>query len=204
MKYGKFTGHKNINRLDGSTTDSWESYRCAYCGTAVSGAVVARFQQSALFDIKWLQCPHCANGSVLDSESRLHPSPRFGPSVVGLPKDVSVVYDEARDSMAVNAFTGTELICRKILMHVAVEKGAGPGESFAKYVTHLEDQGYVTPPMKGWVDQIRKIGNAAAHELTPPDRRRAESTMMFTAELLRLVYEMEALTKKYTEARSDE
>ena len=51
--------------------------------------------------------------------------------------------------------------------------------------------------MKGWVDVIRQHGNKATHELDEPDRNRAESTVMFTAELLRLTCEMEHLAKRY-------
>ena len=99
--------------------------------------------------------------------------------------------------MSVNAFTAAELICRTILMHVAVDKGAPEGESFAAYLAFLETHGYVTPPMKGWVDLIRMHGNASTHKLASPDKTRAESTTMFTAELLRLVYEMDFMAKKY-------
>ncbi len=99
--------------------------------------------------------------------------------------------------MSVGGFTAAELVCRKILMHVAVEKGAKEGKSFASYITHLEAAGYVTPPMKPWVDLIRQHGNDSTHELDPPDAQRAESTVMFTAELLRLTYEMEHLASRY-------
>ena len=57
----------------------------------------------------------------------------------------------------------------------------------------------ITPPMKGWVDLIRQHGNKATHSLESPDKKRAESTLMFTAELLRLIYEMEHLSMQYTE-----
>jgi hypothetical protein len=52
--------------------------------------------------------------------------------------------------------------------------------------------------MKAWVDLIRKRGNLATHELPATDQQRAESTVMFTAELLRLVYEMEHMARRYT------
>jgi len=84
-------------------------------------------------------------------------------------------------------------------MHVAVEKGAKEEESFSSYLSYLERLGFVTPPMKGWVDLIRQHGNKAAHLLEKPSRERSESTLMFTAELLRLVYEMEHLSKRYAE-----
>ncbi len=53
-----------------------------------------------------------------------------GPDIAGLPKDVEEAYNEARRCIGVKGFTAVELLCRKILMHVAVEKGAPQGETF--------------------------------------------------------------------------
>jgi hypothetical protein len=36
--------------------------------------------------------------------------------------------------LTVSAFTSAVLTCRKLLMHLAVEKGAQPGKSFLEYV----------------------------------------------------------------------
>jgi hypothetical protein len=51
--------------------------------------------------------------------------------------------------------------------------------------------------MKEWVDLIRQHGNKSTHKLDSPEKERAESTVMFTAELLRLVYEMAFMAKRY-------
>jgi hypothetical protein len=198
MKRVVYVGHRSVGHPDGSTPDSWLGFTCGYCGVTVSGAVISHYAPNPNTHIRWLQCTYCGNPSVIDGEDKLRPGARFGPGIDGLPADVAAAYDEARDSMSVSAYTGAELVCRKILMHVAVEKGAAEGDTFASYITHLQSIGYITPPMKPWVDQIRVIGNAATHELSPPDRKRAESTVMFTAELLRLVYEMDTMIARYT------
>lgn len=83
-------------------------------------------------------------------------------------------------------------------MHVAVDKGAEAGKSFAFYIQHLSDNGYVTPPMNPWVDVIRKNGNIAVHEIPATSEERALGTLIFTEQLLRLVYMMEHLAAKYT------
>jgi hypothetical protein len=171
---------------------AWETYTCPFCSKEVSGVVVAVSNEGA-----WLRCPTCRKGAVLMG-GILYPSAPFGPVVDGLPPEVEKAYNEARKCMSVGAFTAAELICRKILMHLAVDKGAKEGEPFAAYLTFLEKAGYVTPPMKGWVDLIRKHGNLATHELPAPDRQQAASTVMFAAELLRLVYEMEHMARRYT------
>lgn len=192
-----FTGHRSIIRYDGSTADSWHSYTCGHCDTEVSGAVVCVHAESNVHQVKWLFCPHCGDGSVLSIDGSIYPGIRFGPKIDGLPNDVSTAYDEARSCISVNAFTSCELICRKILMSVAVEKGAKEKDSFANYLTYLENSGFITPPMKGWVDLIRQHGNKATHLLESPDNNRAKSTLMFTAELLRLIYEMEYMSKQF-------
>lgn len=191
--------YKMVVTHDGTTADSWHRYTCAHCGTLVSGAVIAELRQADGRSVrcKWLLCPNCKDGSVMAVDRNVYPGRPFGPVLEGLPDNVSTAYGEARRCMSVNAFTACELLCRKLLMYVAVEKGATEGDTFANYLAHLESQGYVTPPMKGWVGLIREHGNKAAHELEAPDPARAESTLMFTAELLRLVYEMEYMASKY-------
>jgi len=187
-----FEGHRKVSHHDGSTQEAWFPLKCGHCGKDVSGAVLTSYR-----GIRWLLCPICGDGSVLDLSGNIHPGVPFGPTIQGLPDDTLAAYDEARRCMSVSAFTACELLCRKILMHVAVEKGAKEGESFSFYLSHLEKAGFVTPPMKGWVDLIREHGNQAAHTLEKPSKQRSESTLMFTAELLRLVYEMEYLSKQY-------
>jgi len=102
----------------------------------------------------------------------------------------------------VNAFTATEAVCRKILMHIAVDKGAKEGQTFASYIDHLEKAGYVTPPMHEWVKLIKDHGNEAQHQLRSPERQRAESTLLFTAQLLRSVYEMGHIAARFKPASS--
>jgi len=92
-------------------------------------------------------------------------------------------------------------MCRKILMHVGVDKGAKEGDTFASYLDYLQSQGYITPPMMEWVKLIRDHGNKSTHKLERPERKRAESTLDFTAELLRVVYEMQHMAAKYTPSK---
>ena len=82
-------------------------------------------------------------------------------------------------------------------MHVSVEKGAKEGDTFKAYIEHLASAGYITPPMRPWVEKIKDNGNHSTHKIIPPSQERAMSTVMFTAELLRLTYEMEFMTGQY-------
>jgi hypothetical protein len=89
------------------------------------------------------------------------------------------------------------MMCRKILMHVAVDKGADKGQTFAGYLTYLQDKGYVSPVMAAWVDLIRRHGNEAVHDLPEVTEERGRSTLIFTEQLLRMTYEMDALAQRF-------
>ena len=189
----EFQGHHRIQHPAAADFGAWLGFRCGFCGREVSGAVVAQDPQASVL---WLQCPNCCSGSVLNF-GRILPAPEPGGPVQGLPDDVDEAWQEARQSLGAGAFAASQLVCRKILMHVAVEKGAKTGLSFADYIDHLAAAGYVTPPMRPWVDLIRQAGNSATHDLEPHDEERAVSTLVFTQQLLTLIYAMEHLTRRF-------
>lgn len=198
----RFNGHKSISRPDGSSNESWYPYKCARCERDVSGAVVA-IASAGGDTVRWLQCTHCGDGAVQRIDENIYPGVAFGVKLEGLPGEVEVAYTEARNCMAVDAYGACELVCRKILMCVAVGKGAKEGESFSSYLTYLGEKGFITDAMMGWVEIIRENGNKATHKIEKVDKERAESTIMFTAELLRIVYEMDFIAKKYTNKKKE-
>ena len=171
-------------------------YTCGYCHKPTSGFIVARHTQ---INIQWFICLNCLHGSVRD-EWGIYPQPLLGDDVIGLPELISSAYDEARKSFSSQSYTACELMCRKILMNISVDKGASAGQSFTSYIDYIQQQGYITPPMSGWVDSIRKNGNESNHEIKAPDKKRAEGTLSFTAQLLKLVYEMDYHASKFTSA----
>lgn len=192
-----FRGHKSLHRHNGESQYDWFSYRCGHCGSQTSGAVVASYEDIRVPAVRWMLCTDCHRGSVWHAAGPVYPTSLAGEDLKGLPEGVAEAYKETRRCMGVQAFSASELLCRRLLMHVAADKGAAEGLSFEAYLKHLEGQGYITPPMKPWVELIRKHGNKATHKLDPPDKARAEATFLFTAELLRLVYEMEHHAKTY-------
>jgi hypothetical protein len=195
-------GHRQVTKLDGSTTDAWHQYWCAHCGNNVSGAVIACVGTNQGRQIRWLQCSLCHDASVQTDSGSIYPGAKYGPQLEGLPEPVLATYEEARSCLSVNADTAAEMTCRKILMHVAVDKGADEGQSFASYIDFLQSSGYVTPPMKEWVTLIKDHGNEANHRLPAADRQRAEGTLQFTAQLLRSVYEMAHLAQRFAKPKA--
>ena len=97
--------------------------------------------------------------------------------------------------MTVNSFTSAVLTCRKLLMHIAVEKGAAPGKSFLEYVEYLAQKNYVPPDGHGWVDHIRTKGNEANHEIKIMAVEDASDLIAFLEMLLKFIYEFPAKVK---------
>lgn len=81
-------------------------------------------------------------------------------------------------------------------MHIAVEQGAGPNLEFVKYVDYLVDNHFAPPNSKSWVDQIRKHGNEANHEIVIKTIDDALEVLTFLEMLLRFIYEFPAKVDK--------
>ena len=114
--------------------------------------------------------------------------------MANLPEDVAQAWREARTSHAVAAYTASEIMCRKILMHVAVDVvRAAAGKSFVQYVDDLENGGYITTGLKPVVDKVRVRGNVANHELPASAEADSLLTLKITEHLLRSVYELPGL-----------
>lgn len=166
---------------------------CGHCGVTVEPAVIAQ-SPGPRGVIDFVRCPSCGEGTVLASNGIAYPSAPAGVLVPNLPPDVEVAWREARSAHAVAAYTAAEIMCRKILMHLAVDVvKSGSGKNFSQYVTDLDDAGFVAPGLRAVVDQIRQRGNAANHELPASTEQESLTTMAITEHLLRTIYELPGL-----------
>jgi hypothetical protein len=174
------------------------SHICGYCNHNVGPAqgwhttTHTPINNQAVYHGYVYICSLCGKPTFFDQTGKQYPGVAFGDSVGHLPVEVATLYEEARNSMTVNAFTSVVLICRKLLMHLAVEKGAPANKSFLEYVEYLAAQGFVPPNGKGWVDYIRKKGNEANHEIKVMAEKDAKDLVTFSEMLLKFVYEFPA------------
>jgi Domain of unknown function (DUF4145) len=164
-----------------------QAFRCGYCDTDVASKEGWQIQGNEAFV---RICPRCNSPTFLDCRQRSWPGAVPGRSVLHLDADVQSIYEEARKAIAANAFTAAVMACRKILMHVAVGKGADEGLSFQGYVQWLVDEHYVPRGADGWLDYVRMRGNEANHEIVVMAENDASGVLVFTEALLRSVYEL--------------
>ena len=183
------------------TQQSSIRFVCGYCGTDTSPSKGWSSDSANGYMGFVLICTYCNRPSFIEAQN-LHvigttPSATLGDEIIGLPDDVQILYNEARKCTSIGAYTSAVLACRKILMHVAVQKGAKEGKNFIDYVDFLANNGYIPPDGKEWVDHIRSKANEANHEIAIMGLPEADDLISFTEMLLRLVYEFKhRLNKK--------
>jgi hypothetical protein len=175
------------------------AYVCGYCGAHVaSDKGYLGKTESGNASCGVYICHQCSKPSFIDFQGRATPGVAFGNPVSDTEASVGALYEEARRAYSAGSFTAVVLCCRKLLMHVAVSKGASPGDSFVMYVQYLADQNFVPPDAKPWVDHLRTRGNEANHEITLMCAGDAAELLEFSEMLLKLVFQYPAaMSKKY-------
>lgn len=186
----------NWNNLQTITS---RNYVCGYCGQPLASekgwfASDPRTGNPAAFIYI---CHQCKKPTFLDNDGKQTPGITFGNDVNDInDQSVQQLYDEARKCTGENAFTAAVLCCRKLLMHIAVSKGADEGKKFIEYVKYLSDKNFIPPDAKEWVDHIRDKGNEANHEIAIMTKDDATDLIAFIEMLLKLIYEFPANIKK--------
>ncbi len=149
-----------------------------------------------------LICHRCGRPNYIfddNGSTRQVPGAPFGNPVSNVSdENVNRIYAEARRCMSVGSYTAAVLCCRKLLMNIAVSKGASKGENFASYVSYLFDNNHISQDSKDWVDHIREIGNIATHEIEIMDEGSAKNLISFCEVLLKTMFEFPAIAREYT------
>jgi len=177
-------------------------YSCAHCGSLVGSnigtyylAEGSRPHPLASHEFAIHICPFCRQPTYFCHGAQ-SPAPAFGEPVQNVPQSLNSLYEEARRCTGANAHTAAVLASRKILMHIAVEKGAEEGKPFLSYVEYLASKGYVPPDGKSWVDHIRSKANEANHEIALMEPADAEDLITFVEMLLKFIYEFPSKVSK--------
>jgi hypothetical protein len=175
------------------------SFECGHCGRFVSSdrgfRVGAPPNGGGQFATAAWACPNCQGLTfitIYDNQAQI-PAPAFGRPVASVPADLTALYEEARRCTTQNCHTAAVLLCRKMLMNIAVQEGASAGLHFVEYVDYLANNGFVPPHGKKWVDHIRQKGNEATHEIALMAAKDAQELIAFVEMLLRFIYEFSAM-----------
>jgi len=182
-------------------------YRCGYCSNNLSSekgfvATIESYGRSINTAYIYI-CHFCGLPTLFDGDGEQTPGSKFGEDVSGIEDEkIKKLYDEARNCISANAPTSTVLACRKLLMHIAVEKGAEENLNFIDYVEYLSEKGYIPTDSKEWVDEIREKGNEANHEIVIMSVQDAKDLLKLTEMLLKIIYEFPSEIKKKRAAKT--
>lgn len=176
-----------------SNSSSVHSYPliCGYCGQKVAPNIGYQLTYCRR-DIGYIyQCPHCKNPIFyFIPTGETIPGSIYGRDIKNLPDNIESLYRECRTCYANQCYTAAQMIARTLLMHIAVEQGAESGLSFVRYVTYLDENGFIPPNGKKWVDFIRTSGNVANHEIVIKEKEETEKVITFLSTLLLVIYEL--------------
>ena len=108
------------------------AFDCGYCGKhmSTSSGWSSTFPEAVREEYAIYICTHCRrptfiNHAVTNSQT---PGRAFGGPIESTPSSVEALYNEARDRVKPAAYTSAVLACRKLLMNIAVERGASARE----------------------------------------------------------------------------
>ena len=177
------------------------SYHCAHCATLTSPAQTWPADvhqndnwgnaQNKVGFAAVLICSHCGRATFSSPrESIFLPSQKQGAVLAKLPPGIAQLYEEARDCSSISAYTAAVMIARKLLMNLAVLEKAEEGLTFKAYVDYLEQNNFIPPKGKQWVEKIRKKGNEANHEIQLMTEQDCLDIMKLIEMLLRFNFEL--------------
>ena len=175
-----------------------QNYICGYCGNPLASEKGYSAQHSHTGQRRFVFiCHQCEKATFFDELGKQTPGTLYGGDVKNIDDEkINMLYSEARRSFSTNSFTAVVLCCRKILMHIAVSKGAPENKNFIEYVEYLSNKNYIPPDAKWWVDYIRTKGNEANHEIAIMIEDDAKNLLSFIEMLLKIIYEFPANVNK--------
>jgi len=167
-------------------------YSCGYCGEKVSSSI--GFSNKNSRDYIFV-CPDCDCPTFFNSQDIQYPGVAYGNKVEHVPENINDLYEESRNCMSLQAFTASVMASRKLLMNIAVDKGAKEGLKFIEYVDYLDKNHYAPPNSQDWVNYIRNKGNEANHEINIMSEKDAEELINFIELLLKFIFEFQGKIK---------
>jgi len=200
-----------------TTNETSVRFTCGYCGTftisekgLTTYVSIDDFNKHPFadeFDLELYSssktgvyfCSYCHKPTYLEILKKYLqvPAPLKGREIDNLPESVNSLYNEARKCIQAGAYTAAVMCFRTLLMYVAVDKGAPEGKSFKNYIDYLDKENYIPREGKEWVDELRKKGNIANHQIVIMEEQEAEELLDFVEMLLLVNYEFpNRLSKK--------
>jgi hypothetical protein len=186
-------------RYSGGIHPIHHQYVCGACGIPTNGRVVcAMVREGKSAEILWCVCA-CAQCEpailIYDAANEMLtqlPIAKEFKSRGAWPVDLASLYDEAATAYGAGAFTACAMVCRKLLMVTACNKGETDGKRFVEYVQFITDKILQFPDAKAPITKIKDIGNDANHDASLVNKADAERAMKIVTYMLDMIYSLPA------------
>lgn len=172
------------------------TYCCGHCGDTTNGRVLCEtIRTSDGAHVLWCICscdksePSVITEKEGDIVSQI-PLAKVFHSEPDWPPDLATLYEEAATSYSAGAFTSASMVCRKLLMACACDKGDAEGRKFVQYVDYITDEVLTYSDAKTAIEKIKDIGNEANHKISFVNKVDAERALKIVTYLLRAVYSL--------------
>ena len=100
-------------------------------------------------------------------------------------REVLRLFDEADSCFSAGYYSATAMLCRKIIMNIAVTKFNYPGnKNFSEYIQCMKANNDIGTPLVSRLHDILRIGNDANHEIPTMDSDKAKETLELSADFL--------------------
>lgn len=159
-----------------------------------------------------LRCPDCDNPFLLQrhgiedhrdwdygNATTLYPRGRELDATV--PKQVAASFNEASSCLTAEAYTACAIMCRRTLEALCAHHGVGKG-TLGENLTKLKKSGVIEQRLFDWADQLRIVGNEAAHDVASVvPKMDARDLLEFTRALVEYVFTFTEAFRKFKERR---
>lgn len=180
-------GIKERDTWLGTCKQDSKSFICWNCSNplAAQEGFVTRYGDPSIYI-----CHHCNAPNVFDYLKKPIMQPLFGRTILNLPTEVETTYNEARGCFSIGAYTASVMMCRKLLMNIAVENNAEEGKNFSYYVDFLNSAGVIPIKSQHLANKIRTLGNLANHKIEQRTEEEANNLLTYIQLLLQCNYEI--------------
>ena len=155
---------------------------CSYCNATVKGEIVASYVDENPHD--WIdstqytlcKCPQCSSPILASQEydftgnemewglpNKIYPSNQFHINPV-IPEKLRKALVECIQCYKSNSYTATVIMCRRAIEGFCSIKGVEE-KTLDKSIKKLKDDGVINEQLYEWANQLRLVGNEAAHNI---------------------------------------
>lgn len=132
---------------------------------------------------------------IADQESRVLFPSTIPPALVGVPIDILRAYEQASRAYTAGLYDACAIMCRKCLDGLCQELKAS-GRNLKDRLAYLADSKTIDSRLHEWADQLRIVGNDAAHDVSVIlDKNDAKDSIEFVEAILLYTF---TLNKKFS------